>query len=59
MTRQTEDVDKKYILYGAGDWGIRMLGVLGLENVTAFVDAKKAGTSICGKTVIAPEQLIT
>ena len=58
MTRKTEDVDKKYILYGAGDWGIRMLHVLGTEKVMAFVDANKAGTSICGKPVISPEQLI-
>lgn len=50
--------DKKYVLFGAGVMGERIIKMIGEENVHCFVDnsAKKQGNEICGKRVISYDE---
>lgn len=43
----------KYLLFGAGRIGCRMLELLGERDVLAFIDNKKAGSQLEGKTVFS------
>lgn len=45
----------KYVLYGAGDYGRRMLTFIGKENVCFFIDndEKKWNTSVEGINIIS------
>lgn len=47
--------DKKYILFGAGVMGERMIKIIGEDNVHCFADnsAEKQGKILCGKMVIS------
>lgn len=47
----------KYVIYGAGYRGKRLLDYIGTENVCAFIDmdTAKQGTEYFGKPVISPE----
>lgn len=47
--------DKKYVLFGAGVMGERIIKMIGKENVYCYVDnsTKKQGNEICGKHVIS------
>ena len=42
---------KKYILFGAGLTGIKMLKVLGEESVICFCDNYKSGSKLAGKEI--------
>ncbi len=59
MLHNSRNVDstKKYILFGAGKIGKRLINMLGSEKVEYFADNNKIGQSYCGKKVISPETL--
>ena len=50
---------KKYILFGAGDFGQMALEDYGPDNVACFADnnPNKQGQLVCGKPVIGFEEL--
>lgn len=48
----------KYILFGAGDIGIRAMNLLGEDFVECFADNFKHGTIICGKKVISFDEMV-
>lgn len=54
------DSTKKYILFGAGKVGKRLINILGSENVAYFADnnVSKIGQTYCGKKVISPDTLM-
>lgn len=43
----------KYILFGAGDVGLRALKIIGESAVECFADNIKAGKELCGKRIIS------
>lgn len=47
--------NKKYVLFGAGVMGERIIKIIGEDNVYCFVDnsTKKQGNEICGKRIIS------
>lgn len=53
------DDEKKYILFGAGKIGKRLIDILGSENVAYFADnnVSKIGQTYCGKKIISPDSL--
>ena len=50
--------DLEFILFGAGDIGIRAYKVLGKNHVSYFADNKKYGTEIYGKKVLSFEEMV-
>ncbi len=48
----------EFILFGAGDIGIRAYKVLGKNHVSYFADNKKYGTEIYGKKVLSFEEMV-
>lgn len=54
-------MDKKYVLFGAGDAGRKLLNLLDNRNVVAFVDNNRelVGKYICGIPIESPEYLNT
>lgn len=48
----------KFILFGAGDIGLRAFKVLGEDNVECFADNYKYGSYICGKRVISFNEMV-
>ena len=48
----------KFILFGAGDVGIRALRVIGEEFVECFADNNKSGNVLCSKTIISFEEML-
>lgn len=48
----------KFILFGAGDIGLRALSVIGSAHVEYFADNYKAGMLVAGKKVISFEKMI-
>ncbi len=49
----------KFILFGAGDIGLRALGIIGEKYVECFADNKKHGIKIHEKNVISFEEMIS
>lgn len=47
----------KYVLYGLGKVGNRLLHLLGSESVLAFVDRGRCGSKAYGKPVLSDKQL--
>ena len=56
IKREWCQLAKKYILFGAGHNGRRMLNIIGKENVKFFVDndIKKQGHHLCGVSIYSP-----
>lgn len=48
----------KYILFGAGDIGVRALKIVGEDSVECFADNFKYGSVICGKKVISFDEML-
>ena len=45
----------KYIIFGAGDVGLKALHIIKSENVSFFIDndIKKQGKNLCKKSIIS------
>ena len=57
--RKRNQDNRKYILYGAGDFGSKFLAEMPKEDVAFFCDGneQRAGTVFCGKKVISFDEL--
>lgn len=48
----------KYLLFGAGRIGRRLLRLIGADRVVAFIDNKKAGQQLEGKDILSLDQAV-
>lgn len=51
-------MEKKIILFGAGEIGEQALNFFGSSNVYCFVDNKKHNRRLCGKSIISFDELL-
>ena len=53
IVQRIRDSKRKYLMFGAGRVGLRLMQVFDQDQVVAFIDNKKAGGMLAGKNILS------